>query len=76
MELSNIAEHLKNLPDEHKNAILQLIDIKVSNDMKEVIAELKATREVLEHRLSTTNRIVTIAFTVLGLLIGLLKFLE
>ncbi len=71
----NCEEQIKNLPSKEKKAILGLIDIKVSNDMKEVLAELKSTREILENRLSTTNRIVTIAFTVLGILIGLLKFI-
>lgn len=87
MELSKIEELMEDLPETNRKAILGLIDIKISNDMKEVIAELKATRESLEHRMETNKeslehrmssqtKIVTVAISFLGLLVTLFKFLE
>tara|TARA_R110000868_G_scaffold6957_2_gene38406 strand:+ start:4717 stop:4980 length:264 start_codon:yes stop_codon:yes gene_type:complete len=87
MELTKIAEHIKDLPTKEKMAILELIDIKIASDMKEVITELKFTRESLEqrmtsdknsleHRMNSQTKIVTLAISFLGLLITLFKFLE
>ena len=39
-EVSDSLEHIS-LPSDQKKAMLQLIDAKIDNDMKEVIAELK-----------------------------------
>ncbi|WP_291960134.1 hypothetical protein [Maribacter sp.] len=81
MELTKIAEQIKDLPNKEKMAILELIDIKVSSDMKEVIQEIKLTRESyerqmasLEKRMNSQTTIVTLAITILGLLITLYNF--
>ena len=43
MELSDVSSSLDNisLPADQKKAVLQLIDAKINNDMREVIAEIK-----------------------------------
>lgn len=43
MKISEVSESLENieLPASQKKSILQLIDVKISNDMKEVIGEIR-----------------------------------
>jgi len=53
MELSEMSSSLDNisLPVDQRKAILKLIDVKVNNDMREVIAEIKQ----LEAKIQMTN---------------------
>jgi hypothetical protein len=56
MDISDVNNSLESmaLPAETKNAILQLIDIKINNDMKEFTAEVKQ----LENKLETTLQLI------------------
>lgn len=65
MELHEINEIIKSLPEKHKDAILKLIDIKTNEDMKEVIQTIKH----LENRVDSQIKII---FWVLGIIITLI----
>jgi hypothetical protein len=56
MDLSDVNDGLEEmaLPAETKKAVLQLIDIKINNDMKEVISKL----EHVESKLSNEMRLI------------------
>ena len=53
MNISEVSSSLENipLPQDQKKAMLQLIDAKINNDMKEVIAKLNE----VESRIQMTN---------------------
>ncbi|HVU95344.1 MAG TPA: hypothetical protein VHE34_08975 [Puia sp.] len=57
MELSDVNCSLDNisLPVDQRKAILKLIDVKVNNDMREVIAEMKQIEARLEAKIQMTN---------------------
>jgi len=57
MNISELSSNLENipLPPDQKKAILQLIDEKINNDMKEVIAKLNEMEEKLDLRIQMTN---------------------
>jgi len=64
MELTDVSSSLDNisLPVDQKKAILRLIDVKVNNDMKEVIAEIKqletkmqVMQEMLQDKIQMTH---------------------
>lgn len=65
MELHEINEIIKSLPEKHKDAILKLIDIKTNEDMKEVIQTIKH----LENRVDSQIKII---LWVLGIIITLI----
>ena len=69
MELSDVSGDLESLvlPSNQKKAILHLIDSKVNNDMKEVIAEIRQ----LESKLSNEIKVV---YWVIGIAMGIILF--
>jgi hypothetical protein len=69
MELSDVSGDLESLvlPGNQKKAMLHLIDSKVNNDMKEVIAEIRQ----LESKLSNEIKVV---YWVIGIAMGIILF--
>lgn len=63
-EVNNSMENIA-LPAETKKAILQLIDIKINNDMREVIAELKHTQDKISNVIKVVYWVVGIAMAVI-----------
>ena len=63
MNVSEVNDWLENfiLPADQKKAILQLIDSKINNDMKEVIAELRS----LKKEIKTVYWVIGIAMAVI-----------
>lgn len=57
MNISEVSSSLENipLPPDQKKAILLLIDAKINNDMKEVIAKLNELESKLEVKIQMTN---------------------
>ena len=57
MELAEISRNLENisLPAEQKKAMLTLIDTKINDDMKEVIAEMRHMEARLEAKIQINN---------------------
>ncbi len=57
MNISEVSDSLENisLPPDQKKAMLQLIDAKIENDMKEVIAELRQLEGKLEGKIQLTQ---------------------
>ena len=60
MELTEVSSSLDNisLPGDQKKAILQLIDVKINNDMREVIAEirkLEAKMDLMQDKIQITH---------------------
>ncbi len=71
MKTSEIQKQLKklNIDNHTKEAITTLIDIKTENDMREVIKEIGALKNVLENRITSLdnkfdNRITNFKWTV------------
>lgn len=79
MKTSDLAKNIENLPKKHKMAILHIVDQKVSNDMKEVLYEIKSMKETfnsrmssLEDKLDSTKNAMNIKYNVL---LGMISFL-
>jgi len=87
MKISEISDSLENidLPAAQKKSILQVIDAKISNDMKEVIAEIRQLEvrlegkiEVLENKIQMvhdklSNEIKTV-YWVIGIAMSIMLF--
>ena len=76
MKTTDFAKSIDGLPKKEKMAILEVIDTKVEDDMKEVLYELKGTKEAINAELKSMNsRITTLYWLIgaLGLLISILK---
>ncbi|MBS1663909.1 MAG: hypothetical protein JST68_22880 [Bacteroidetes bacterium] len=73
MNISELSGSLENisLPSEQKKAILQLIDAKINNDMKEVIAEIKQ----LENKIQMTQDKIQIVNWVVGIAMAIMLFI-
>jgi hypothetical protein len=69
MDLSQLNETIKELPEKQKSAILKLIDIKTNEDMKEVIQSIKHLESKLESKITTV-------FWILGIIITLIVALK
>jgi hypothetical protein len=84
MELSEVNSSLDNisLPADQKKAVLQLIDAKINNDMKEVIAEIKRLElkiDLMDDKIQMvhdklSNEIKTI-YWVIGIAMTIMLFL-
>jgi len=79
MELSEVNSSLNSisLPADQKKAMLQLIDAKINNDMKEVIAEIKRleskidmVQDKLSNEIKTIYWVIGIAMTVMLFMIS------
>ena len=76
-EISSSLEHIP-LPPDQKKAILQLIDAKINNDMKEVIAKLNELEGKLEVKIQMTNdklsNEIKIVYWVIGIAMAVIMF--
>lgn len=76
MNISEVSSSLANipLPPDQKLAMLQLIDGKINNDMKEVIAEIRQLEnkiQVIHDKLSNEIKVV---YWVIGIAMGVMIF--
>jgi hypothetical protein len=69
MDISDVSGDLESLvlPSNQKKAMLHLIDSKINNDMKEVIAEIRQ----LESKLTNEIKVV---YWVIGIAMGIILF--
>jgi len=80
MNISEVSSSLENipLPPDQKKAILQLIDAKINNDMKEVIAKLNELEGKLEVKIQMTNdklsNEIKIVYWVIGIAMAVIMF--
>ena len=80
MNISEVNNSLENipLPPDRKKAILQLIDAKINNDMKEVIAKLNELEGKLEVKIQMTNdnlsNEIKIVYWVIGITMAVIMF--
>jgi hypothetical protein len=70
---SEVSSSLENipLPPDQKKATLQLIDAKINNDMKEVIAKLNELEGKLEAKIQMTNDKLSNAIKIVYWVIGI-----
>ncbi len=73
MDISAVNDSLQSieLPEETKKAILQLIDLKIDNDMKEVIAELKH----LDVKIQSVSSEIKVVYWVVGIAMAIIVFI-
>jgi copper chaperone CopZ len=80
MNISEVSSSLENipLPPDQKKAILALIDAKINNDMKEVIAKLNELEGKLEVKIQMTNdklsNEIKIVYWVIGIAMAVIMF--
>ena len=79
-EVSDSLEHIS-LPADQKKAMLQLIDVKINNDMKEVIAELKQlegkiqlTQDKIQMTHDKLSNEIKIVYWVIGIAMAVMVF--
>ena len=74
MKISEVGDSLEiiELPASHKKGMLQLIDAKISNDMKEVISEIRQLEEKIQmvhdklsNEIKTMYWVISIAMTIM-----------
>ena len=67
MDISEVNNSLENisLPIDQKKAVLQLIDTKINNDMKEVIAEIKQLKSQIHNEIKVVYWVIGIAMAVI-----------
>ncbi len=83
MDISDVNDSLENisLPADQKKAVLQLIDTKINNDMKEVIAELKQleskiqlTQDKIQMTHDKLSNEIKIVYWVIGIAMAVMLF--
>ena len=72
-EASDNLEHIS-LPQDQKKAMLQLIDAKIDNDMKEVIAELKHLESKIQMTHDKLSNEIKIVYWVIGIAMAVMVF--
>jgi hypothetical protein len=75
MNLEDVNESLfeVDLEPEQKKAILQLIDLKINSDMKEIISEIRAQNNKFDSKINTMIWVIGIAMTIMLAIIALKK---
>ena len=81
MNLKDVQENLVELGFEtsQQKAILDLIDTKINNDMKEVISEIRRLEDKMDTKFGATDTKFSILIWAIGILIALiiaLKFIN
>lgn len=73
MDISDVNDSLESiaLDPVQKKAILQLIDIKINNDMKEVIDKLNHVESKLSNEIKVVYWVIGIAMTIILCVVGL-----
>ena len=80
MNISEVNDGVEkiSLPSENKKAILQLIDAKINNDMKEVIAKLNELESKMEVKFQMMNdkfsNEIKIVYWVIGIAMAIMLF--
>ena len=76
MNLENISENLKNLPDDQEKSILAIIDHKTEQDMEKVLNKFDVIKESMQAKMDSMQSeiqsiryFITIGFSIIGLLI-------
>lgn len=72
MELSKIAELVERLPKEQKLIILELIDMKLSSETKEMFERMEKLEIKLESKIEQVDEILSSKYNTL---IGMISFL-
>jgi hypothetical protein len=76
-ELNDSLESIE-LPAKQKKGILQVIDTKIANDMKEVIAEIRQLEKVMENKIQMTHdklsNEIKIVYWVIGIAYAVILF--
>jgi len=73
-EVSDGLEHIS-LPMDQKKAMLQLIDVKINNDMKEVISELKHLESKIQMTHDKLSNEIKIVYWVIGIAMAVMVFI-
>ncbi|PCE66649.1 hypothetical protein [Sediminicola luteus] len=76
MKMTEFAKSIGNLPKKEKLAILEIIDLKVDSDMDRVLDRLDTINSRIDRLDSSLKWSIGIGFTLLGILITILNFLE
>ena len=76
MNISEVSSSLENisLPQDQKKAILQLIDAKKNNDMKEVIAKLNELEVKIQMTNDKLSNEIKIVYWVIGIAMAIIMF--
>lgn len=76
MDISEVSGSLENisLPPDQKKAILQLIDTKINNDMKEVIAKLNALEVKIQMTHDKLSNEIKVVYWVIGIAMAIIMF--
>ena len=76
MNISEVSSSLENipLPPDQKKAILQLIDAKINNDMKEVIAKLNELEVKIQMTNDKLSNEIKIVYWVIGIAMAIIMF--
>lgn len=76
MEISEINSYLEDLPFEkkQKNAILHIIDAKTSNDMREVIAEIRRLEDKIQMVHDKLSNEIKVVYWVVGIAMAIILF--
>ncbi len=77
MNLSEVSDNLERipLPADQKKAMLHLIDAKIDNDMKEVIAELKHLESKIQMTHDKLSNEIKIVYWVIGIAMAVMVFI-
>jgi hypothetical protein len=67
MEIAEVSSSLEQiaLPADQKKAMLQLIDLKINIDMKDVIAELRRIQSTLSNEIKVVYWVIGIAMAII-----------
>jgi hypothetical protein len=74
MNLKSISDQVSNLDNKQKSAILELIDLKTNQDMREVISEIRLLKSDMDTKFSAIDTKITTlqwAIYLIGLIISI-----
>jgi len=76
MDISEVSDSLENiaLPTDQKKAVLQLIDTKINNDMKEVISELRQLESKIQMTQDKVSNEIKVVYWVIGIAMAVILF--
>jgi hypothetical protein len=76
MDISEVSISLENisLPKDQKNGILHLIDSKINNDMREVIAEIKQLETKIQMTHEKLSNEIKVVYWVIGIAMAVILF--
>jgi len=76
MNISDVSSNLEKipLPPDQKTAMLQLIDGKINNDMKEVIAEIRQLEKQIQLIHDKLSNEIKVVYWVVGIAMAVILF--